>query len=72
LGWAEAIYIPHSSAGDGGTQFLGAMHLSAQPFSISKVSFLPVTLVLQPLILECSESKNPLAHQWIPLWQLEF
>jgi hypothetical protein len=37
----------------GGTQFLDpAVCLSAQPFSINKVSFLPVTPVLQRLILE--------------------
>jgi hypothetical protein len=28
------------------------VHLSTQPFPINKVSFLPVTLMLQPLILE--------------------
>jgi hypothetical protein len=36
-----------------GTQFSDpTVHLSAQPFSINEVSFLPVPLVLQPLITE--------------------
>jgi hypothetical protein len=46
------IYIPQLQR-SGGTWFLDrAVRLSAQPFSIYEVSFLPVTQVLQPLILE--------------------
>jgi hypothetical protein len=51
LGWKPYICI--STPVLGGTQFPDpAVHPSAQTFSINKVSFLPVTPVLQPLILE--------------------
>jgi hypothetical protein len=43
-----------------------AVRLSAQPFSIDEVSFLPVTAALQPLILESVLRARTLVRQWVP------
>jgi hypothetical protein len=48
--WAALLFL--SSVGD------CSLSLSAQPFSISKVSFLPITLVLQPLILSILSART--------------
>jgi hypothetical protein len=61
LGWKTYVYTsPHASAW-GDTWFPDpTVCLSTQPFSISKVSFLLVTLVLQLLILESVLRARPL------------